>query len=658
MAASLGTLPSSTPRPRVLLWIPVHVSEPTSNLEALVACTFTRHAPSLAGEAFDVLITLAGGASDGREADLVRIVEAGVSGLTAPRPTVRTEFVGVADDTYDRDHSKGDDSSFVGPNTIFYAVMFGGERGKATNRTADGREKGTAPAGREGGTAPAGSEGGATPAGRDGGATSAPALDGSTTASASRQPALPPSIYHRHIAPYAFVQVVETDCCALQAGWLDTLLEPMLLNPGLLLSGSRPRAAYYGPAEHGGTGCRLRLPAGAREHINGNALYRVGPGMQALVRDAMALSMTELPYDLAMFLARKDNQSHVHDHPRVYSMAGVLDDTLWEEPAYYGVDKGVAFVHAPRRLRMDGLLAVASRTDKETLTTAVVVVAGGGGGDLAGPGPAAPGPVAAPGPAAPGPASRGPAAPIPRADPGRRAHAPGHLAIDVPRLRACHASLQATPVDHSLVYVAPTWPAFVEASRLAPFRVLLANGTQAGGDAAAGVLASRALRGVSALARAGLTLAVVGTDTTLVGPSVAAADRDRAPGTARVRLQDLAGLVDGLDNVGPRVPDLLAGPAVLEVGTMLVGAGDAPADSLERWAAVVDEVTTAAVAAQASRRQQRHQHQRLFACGLIFCAPSIALCRAVLMNRPRSAKVLAKKRGTRPGGLLSPCACC
>ena len=172
---------------------------------------------------------------------------------------------------------------------------------------------------------------------------------------------------------------METDCCALQAGWLDTLLEPMLLNPGFLLSGSRPRAACYSAAEHGGTGCRVRLPAGAREHINGNALYRVGPGMQALVRDAMALSTTEFPYDLAMFLVRNENQSHVHDHPRVYSMAGVVDGALWEEPAYYGFDKGVAFVHAPRRLRMDGLHAVASRADKARLTTAVVVVPGGGG---------------------------------------------------------------------------------------------------------------------------------------------------------------------------------------------------------------------------------------------------------------------------------------
>ena len=282
----------------------------------------------------------------------------------------------------------------------------------------------------------------------------------------------------------------------------------------------------------------------------------------------------------------------------------------------------------------------------------------GRGGALAAVGPAAPGPVVTPGPAAPGPASRGPAAPIPRAAPGPRAHAPGQLAIDVPRLRACHASLQATPVDHSLVYVAPTWPAFVEASRLAPVRVLLASGTQAGGDTAAGVLASRALRGASALARAGLTLAVLGTDTNLVGPAVASADRDRAPGTTRVRLQGLAGLVDGLDNVGPSVPDLLTDPAVLEVETMLVEPGDAPAASLERWAAVVDEVTAAAVAVQASRRQRHHRYQRLFACGLIFGAPSISLCRAVLMSRPRSAKVLARRWGTRPGGILSPYVCC
>ena len=68
--------------------------------------------------------------------------------------------------------------------------MFGGERGRAANRTGD-----------EGDATPAVREEDTTPASREGGATSAPPLDGSPTVSAPRQPTLSPSIYHRHIAP-------------------------------------------------------------------------------------------------------------------------------------------------------------------------------------------------------------------------------------------------------------------------------------------------------------------------------------------------------------------------------------------------------------------------------------------------------------------------
>jgi hypothetical protein len=299
----------------------------------------------------------------------------------------------------------------------------------------------------------------------------------------------------------------------------------------------------------------------------------------------------------------------------MYSIGEAVDDALWKEPAYYGVDNGVAFVHAPRRLRTDGAHVVASRVDKTELTMAVVVV--GGGVD--------------------------PAAPVPAAA-GRRTHLPG-LATDVPRLRAFHASLRSTLADRSLVYIALTWPAFLGASRLAPFRVLLANGTQAGGDdhawPAVGVLAGRALQAASALARAGLTLVVVGTETTIVAPTVTSKDRAGTPSSKRVHLQGLVGLVDGLANGAPVALDFLAGPAALDVGAMLVGTGSLSADSLERWAAAVDGVTAAAIETQSCKRKRRHR-QRIWAAGLIFATPpSVALCRAVLRGKrkPR-ARVL------------------
>ena len=101
----------------------------------------------------------------------------------------------------------------------------------------------------------------------------------------------------------------------------------------LLISGSRPKATCFSPVEHGGTGCKVSLPGGAREHINGNAIYRVGPGMQALLRDAMDLSTHEKPFDLSLFLVRSGDQYHVHDHPRMYSIGEAIDNALWKEPA-------------------------------------------------------------------------------------------------------------------------------------------------------------------------------------------------------------------------------------------------------------------------------------------------------------------------------------
>ena len=101
--------------------------------------------------------------------------------------------------------------------------------------------------------------------------------------------------------------------------------------------------------------------------------------------------------------------------------------------------------------------------------------------------------------------------------------------------------------------------------------------------------------------------------------------------------------MDGLDNGAPVAPDLLAGPAALDVGTMLVGAGDSSADTIEQSAAAVDRATAAAIAAQASQRQRRHSQLRIASCRLMFGAPSVALCRAVLRKSRR--RVLWKKRG-------------
>jgi hypothetical protein len=522
---------SPAPRPRVLLWVPIHISEPTANLEAMVACTFKRHAPSLVGEAFDVLVTLAGNASDGREADLASLVWQATAGITPVPTTVRTEFLFVAKDDYDRDQSKDESSSYAGPNIVFYTAML----------EEDEIGKGD------------GNGGGASGSLGD---TSNPDT-GISLSLPAPPPSNSPSFYRRQVGPYAFVQIMETDCCAVQAGWLDALLEPMLRNPKLLISGSRPKAACFSPVEHGGGHCKM--PNYVRLHINGNAMYRVGPEMQTLLRDAKLWSKDEAPFDLAMYFVRTVDQSHAHDNPRMYSVAGLVDDALWTRPGFYGGQGDVAFVHAPRRMRTDGVRAVVSRTKKRHPTVAVMVAPSVTTGTSSAPG----------------------------------------LAVDTALLRNCHASLGAAAADHSLVYIALTWPAFVEASRIAPFRVLLANGTRADdvdGWPDPGDLAVRALTAAAALARADLSLLVLGTDAAIVRPdfhldllamSTTAGKHDE--------LHTILRLLEAPGGSGPLVPvssaHTTSAQSVLDVGMMLVSAGQSAADFVECWAAGLNSTT-------------------------------------------------------------------
>jgi hypothetical protein len=58
-------------------------------------------------------------------------------------------------------------------------------------------------------------------------------------------------VFSRHTSRYAYVQVMETDCCTLRSGWLDELMAPMRAMPHILVSGSRVHAACYSSSELG-----------------------------------------------------------------------------------------------------------------------------------------------------------------------------------------------------------------------------------------------------------------------------------------------------------------------------------------------------------------------------------------------------------------------
>ena len=322
---------TSSTSEKVLLWLPVHASESDDHVHAAVNCLFRRWTPSASREGFDVLMTLAGdekadavGMAE-RAASLQSIITDGVQHLSPPARVTAFSII-LAADAYDVDEARGRRSSFAGPNELFYRATIQDE-------------------------------------GEPEGVTS------TTNLPSGSLPAL--------IARYAFVQIMETDCCATADGWLNVLLQPMLDDPALLISGSRGRGACWTGAEYGG--CKLivdpAIPhAHLRDHINGNAMYRVGRELTQLITSARDIYGSTVPFDVAIHLVSGGDRAA--DNGRSYSVMGLpVDESRFAEASYYGTTNGViSFVHAPRRLRAPSLQAVVRRLDSARPVTVVVVV--------------------------------------------------------------------------------------------------------------------------------------------------------------------------------------------------------------------------------------------------------------------------------------------
>ena len=270
--------PAEPPPNLILLWMPVHASEPDDHVLAAVDCLFRRWKPSLGGLSFDVLVTLAAGDrtadADGLHARLPAlqsIIAGGVAHLGPALPRVTALPALLTTDAYDVDEARGRASSFAGPNELFYRAMGG-----------------------------VGAGGGDSGDGNDADPVAAT------------------------IARYPFVQVIETDCCATGDGWLESLLHPMLTDPALLISGSRGRGACWTGAEYGG--CRPTVDpatphAHLRDHVNGNAMYRVGGELSQLVAAARAQYGATVPFDVAMHLVGGGKRTA--DNARSYSVMGL-----------------------------------------------------------------------------------------------------------------------------------------------------------------------------------------------------------------------------------------------------------------------------------------------------------------------------------------------
>jgi len=463
--------PQNTTSVRLLLWLPAHFSEPDDHVHAAINCLFRRWTPSTCGEGFDVLITLAGdekadavGMTE-RATSLQSIITDGVQHLSPP-PRVTALSIILSADTYDVDEARGRSSSFAGPNELFYRAMIQDER---------------------------------EPEG----------VISTTKLPSDSLPAL--------IARYAFVQVVETDCCATADGWLDDLLKPMKDDPDLLISGSRGRGACWTGAEYGG--CKPMVDpaiphAHLRDHINGNAMYRVGRELAHLVTSARDLYGSTVPFDVALHLVSGGDRAA--DNGRSYSVMGLpVDESRFAEASYYGTTCGViSFVHAPRRLRAPSLQAVLRRLDSARPVTVVVV------------------------------SPRG---------------------VDQVMLYRLHESLVRTKEARNAVYLVADEGGYALVANVAPMRVLMMGG---GGQVAPG--SANLLSSLSSMARAGLATFTMGLDATILQPYIPhlMALADEQPGNAWVVDGPLSPRAEGAMST-QTLPGLLFVPASEQAGKFL-----------------------------------------------------------------------------------------
>ena len=436
-AATAGppTVPPRPASPALLLWLPVHASEPDGHVHAVADCLFQRWPrPSLSGHGFDIVVTLAGDekgmgadALSARAASMQSIIRASTRHLSPP-PRVTALPVTLSADAYDVDEARGRRSSFAGPNELFYRAMA---------------------------------------CGAGGGAGDGPEGVGNTTTHAS--PAS--SSLSAFLAQYAFVQVVETDCCATADGWLDALLQPVLANPALLISGSRGRGACWTGAEYGG--CTPLVDAATphahlRDHINGNAMYRVGPDLRRLTTFARDRYGSTVPFDVALHLVGGGGANRTADNGRAYSvMGGPVDEARFTEAAYYGSDPAIAFVHAPRRLRAPAQRAILHRLDTRQPVTVVVVGAG----------------------------------------------------VDHVVLAHVHAGLVRARETRNAIFLVVDEDAYAAASRLAPMRVLMASSRASVREPGSPApVTTSILHSLAALARAGLAMFTISVHDVVLQP--------------------------------------------------------------------------------------------------------------------------------------------
>ena len=351
---------ANTVRP-LLLYIPMHVSEPLEHLQELCDRTLSKE-PWVVGSgskqkdekdinlAFDILLVVSGPSDASQNAterfDAMRaMLESTTASVLPSPPRIFLDYKAVGVDKYNLNLAEKDkDAEWVsGPNSVFYDAF------------AEGGE-----------------------------------------------------IYEKYVRFYALVQQLETDVCALRGGWLSALLRPILLldegggesESSLSPSLSSPSPSSSSPSHSSSSSSNVIIISGSTiksscsyvvkydecqpfepdasymtEHVNGNAVYRMGKTLQLVLKSAREQFANAEPFDLAIhhvLRASKATSKLEHSNPLYHNAATLLDRDWFLDIRYHGVDD-LAVLHAPRRLLADGLKTVATRAQGYLPATTVVL---------------------------------------------------------------------------------------------------------------------------------------------------------------------------------------------------------------------------------------------------------------------------------------------
>ena len=316
----------------------------------------------------------------------------------------------------------------------------------------------------------------------------------------------------------------------------------MLGDPALLISGSRGRGACWTGSEYGG--CTPLVDAATphahlRDHINGNAMFRVGPDLRRLATFARNRYGSTVPFDVALHLVEGGGANRTADNGRAYSvMGGPVDEARFTEAAYYGSDPAIAFVHAPRRLRAPAQRAILRRLDTRQPVTVVVVGAG----------------------------------------------------VDHAFLAHVHAGLVRARETRNVIFLVVDEDAYAAASRLAPMRVLMASSRASAREPGrpAPVTAS-ILHSLAALARAGLATFTISVHDVVLQPYTKQLVALRAGKAGTVWLVD-----DGGGTMGAKLEAKAPAPASSgrhQPHPLFLPPGEQAATLLVAWAEVEAKAT-------------------------------------------------------------------